>query len=398
MGDCLLSLNAGSSSLKFALFQQAGNGTLEPLLRGQLKTSTTEVHLQASRTHGGPLTGMSWSAGQGGDVLRLLQWIRTTAGGGEIAAVGHRIVHGGGKFTQPVIATADIVARIQAITPLAPLHQPLGLAPLIELRGDEPELTQVCCFDTAFHHGLAPPVSRYGIPREWELAGIRRYGFHGLSYQSIVDQLSDHWPELAAGRVVVAHLGSGASLCALSNCKSMDTTMGFSALDGLLMGTRPGSIDPGVILHLLRSGLSTDDLEHLLYHESGLLGVSGISSDIRDLLASDAPSAREAVELFVFRSARETAALAATLGGLDGVVFTGGIGEHNSTIRQMVCDRLGWLGVRVDPEANAAGLQIVSQAQSSVTVMALATDEEKVIARSCSAALEERQHPNGPEG
>jgi acetate kinase len=304
--------------------------------------------------------------------------------------VGHRIVHGGPQFAAPVAITSEVLAALEALTPLAPLHQPLGLRPVEALARARPQLLQVACFDTAFHHGLQPPVSRYAIPRAYEAKGIRRYGFHGLSYEHIARRLGEISPHLLARKAVVAHLGSGASLCAMQDGISVDTTMGFSALDGLVMATRPGAIDPGILLYLLEEeGMSPKALEEMLYHRSGLLGVSGLSGDMRELLASEDARAREAVELFTFRIARETAALANSLDGLELLVFTGGIGEHAAPIRAMVASRLRWLGVRLDPAANAEAAERIDAPQSAVEIRIIPADEELAIARHTAALAAE---------
>lgn len=388
MPEGVLAFNAGSSSLKFAFFAGAG-ADLKAVLRGQITQSAFGHHLRLRDGSGQIIEERQWRPidEPGADVLALLHLVEERPDAQVVTAVGHRIVHGGRRFVDPVVVDAKVIAAIEALTPLAPLHQPLGLAPVKAIAQARPDVRQICSFDTAFHHGLTPPASRYAIPRHLEAKGIRRYGFHGLSCESIAGQLRQSWPQLAAGRVIVAHLGSGASLTAMIDGHSVDTTMGFSPLDGLVMGTRPGAIDPGVLLHLLRTeNLSVDQLEHLLYHECGLLGVSGISSDMAALAQSDDPQAVEAVELFVFRVAREVAALTATLGGLDGLVFTGGIGEHNARIRQMVADRLGWLGVEISPEANRAASAVASPPDSRVKVLVLPTDEEAVIARHAAMA------------
>jgi acetate kinase len=286
------------------------------------------------------------------------------------------------------VITDQTLTALQGLTPLAPLHQPRCLAPVRAVRSLQPKLMQIACFDTAFHHSLAPPASRFAIPRHLEERGIRRYGFHGLSFEYVASRLGELVPEWAQKRVVVAHLGSGASLCALHEGKSVDTTMGLTPLDGLMMGTRCGAIDPGVLLYLLQQEkMSADELQHLLYEKSGLLGVSGLSADMRTLLASREINAREAVDLFAFRAAAEVAVMATTLAGLDGLVFTGGIGEHSAEIRRQICDRLAWLGVRLDAGANAAGRQNIAAEESRVDVLIVATSEETTIARHCGALL-----------
>lgn len=381
----VLALNAGSSSLKFGLYDIGED--ISAVARGGIKRSQTGAMLEASGAEGETFVHLLAAAPLEDDALleHLLTWLAETFGRGEPTAIGHRIVHGGVRFTGPVLLTPDAIKAADALTPLAPLHQPAALSLIRAIARIRPQLAQVGCFDTAFHHGLAPPVSRYALPRSYEDKGIRRYGFHGLSYEYLAGELS----ESGEKRVVVAHLGSGASLCAMRNGQSQDTTMGFSALDGLVMSTRPGQVDAGVLLYLLRQEkLSPDALEHLLYHESGLKGVSGISGDVRELLASDAPEAAEAIDLFVFRIARETAAMANTLQGLDTLVFSGGIGEHSGPIRALVAERLAWLGVSLDMAANAANMRRISAPSSGVEVIVIPTNEEIVIARQMAAVLE----------
>ncbi|WP_316360176.1 acetate/propionate family kinase [Devosia sp.] len=380
----VLALNAGSSSLKFGLYE-IGSDISAPA-RGGIKRTAGGAVLEAS-ADGETFDHLLAPGALEDDALleRLLVWLAETFGRGEPTAIGHRIVHGGMQFAGPVLLTPDAIRAADALTALAPLHQPAALSLIRAIARIRPQLPQVGCFDTAFHHGLAPPVSRYALPRAYEDKGIRRYGFHGLSYEYLAGELSGAGKK----RVVVAHLGSGASLCAMRNGKSQDTTMGFSALDGLVMSTRPGQIDAGVLLYLLRQEkLSPDELEHLLYHESGLKGVSGISGDVRELLASDAPAAAEALDLFVFRIARETAAMANTLEGLDTLVFSGGIGEHSGPIRARVAERLAWLGVSLDMAANAGNRRRISAPSSRVEVLVIPTNEEIVIARQMAAVLE----------
>ncbi len=379
MPDIILAVNAGSSSLKLALFD-AGDG--RPVARGRIEDLGRAPRLAMRDAEDRSMADRHWPEGTTAEAAMsgLLAWIEAHVG--TLKAAGHRIVHGGREFVAPTRLDEYSIAAIAALTPLAPLHQPGSLAPIHGLRAVRPALLQVGCFDTAFHHDLKPPVGRYAIPRIYEEQGVRHYGFHGLSYAFIAGRLEEIAPDLARGRVVVAHLGSGASLCALRAGRSVDTTMGFSVLDGLVMGTRCGSLDPGVILYLQRSaGLSTDAVEHLLYHESGLLGVSGLSSDLRDLVDNPAPEAAEAVELFVFSVARHVAALVCTLSGLDGLVFTGGIGENSAAIRAAVCERLRWMGVELDAEANAAGRPDIGAPATRVGLRVIATDEEAVIAR-----------------
>jgi acetate kinase len=299
-----------------------------------------------------------------------------------LVAVGHRVVHGGRDFIAPVRLTAQIVQQLDALTPLAPLHQPHSLAPIRTLMALRPNLPQVACFDTAFHHTMPAVAARFALPREYEAEGVQRYGFHGLSYEYIARALRQQAPGLAAGRVVVAHLGNGASLCGMRDGCSQETTMGFTALDGLVMGTRCGTLDAGVVLYMLQQkGLTAHAVEQVLYERSGLLGVSGLSSDMRTLLASSDPRAHEAVELFAFRVAQQTAVMAASLGGLDGFVFTGGIGEHAAGVRAMVGERLRWLGVELDAAVNKGGPGRISTQHSRVEVHVITTDEEAMIAQ-----------------
>ena len=341
-------LNAGSSSIKFALFELRPGAAPALLSKGQVEGIGSAPHFEAHDPTGALLAERRWTdpATDHHAVLgELLAWVEAHLDGKPLAGVGHRVVHGGRDFTAPVRLTPAVVAALETLTPLAPLHQPHSLEPVRALMAMRPDLPQIACFDTAFHHTLPAVATRFALPREYEAAGVRRYGFHGLSYEYIARTLRQTAPALAAGRVVVAHLGNGASLCAIQNGISVDTTMGFTALDGLMMGTRCGTIDAGVVLYMLQQkGMAAHEVEDVLYRQSGLLGVSGISGDMRSLLASPAPTAREAVELFVFRIARETAALAASMGGLDGFVFTGGIGEHATEIRTRVADALRWMG------------------------------------------------------
>ena len=384
MAGAVLALNAGSSSVKFALYNAPDDGGLSLVARGQIEGLGTSPRLSAEDAKGGRSDERRWPEKTAYQTLLadLLEWVDAHLGALSMIAVGHRVVHGGREFTRPVRIDERVLNALEAFTLLAPLHQPHSLAPVRIIADVRPGLPQVACFDTAFHRTMPPVAARYAIPRALEDEGVCRYGFHGLSYEFIVSRLRETAPELAAGRIVVAHLGNGASLCALSNGRSIDTTMGFSALDGLMMGTRCGAIDPGVLLYLLREKkLDQGALEKMLDEESGLLGVSGISRDLRVLLDSQDDHAREAVELFVYRIARETAALVGSLGGLDGFVFSGGIGEHAAAIRSAVCGRLAWMGVVPDQEANAAHAGRISAAGSRVDVRVIRTDEETTIAR-----------------
>jgi acetate kinase len=386
MTDALLTLNAGSSSLKFALF--AIRGTVQPELRvsGQIEGIETAPHFLAKDVAGKPLAERRWPSGERlthEDFLgELLGWLETHLGAARLVGVGHRIVHGGARFAEPALLDDAVMAELDLLAPLAPLHQPHNLDAVRAVARLRPGLHQVGCFDTAFHRTMAPVATRFALPRELEAAGVRRYGFHGLSYEFIAGRLREVAPDLAGKRVIAAHLGNGASLCAMQAGRSIDTTMGFTALDGLPMGTRCGALDPGVLLYLLQEkGMDAAGIEKLLYHRSGLLGLSGVGSDMRMLLASADPRAAEAIEVFVFRIARELAALAATLGGLDGIVFTAGIGEHAPEIRRRVCERAAWLGVTLDEAANQAGGPRISAPGSRVAVWVIPTDEEAMIAR-----------------
>jgi acetate kinase len=390
MSDAVLVLNSGSSSIKFGLFDISRTGP-DLLCKGQLDEHDAQPRLTVTDASGDKLFEKRRAAADrdGGALLGdILDWIADYLAGGALRAVGHRVVHGGRDFVGPVEITDQTIEALDALTPLAPLHQPRCLSPIRAIKRLRPALTQIACFDTAFHHGLAPVVSRFAIPRRFEEIGIRRYGFHGLSYEFIAGRLAEISPSLAGKRTVVAHLGNGASLCAMRNGKSVDTTMGLTPLDGLMMGTRCGVIDPGVLLYLQQQhGVTVDELQHMLYQESGLLGVSGVSADMRVLLASDDPRASDAIDLFTFRTAREVAAMANTLGGLECLVFTGGIGEHSAQIRRQVCDRLQWLGVRIDPSANDRGHECIGAAGNEVEIRVIATSEETTIARHCLAKL-----------
>jgi acetate kinase len=390
MTNAVLALNAGSSSIKFALFEIAADNDARLVVKGLLETGGSEIGVAAKDPDGKVLWERRWEAKTPRDaVLRaVLEWVDDRLGDDLLVAAGHRIVHGGREFHGPVRLDDRTIEAIDRLTPLAPLHQPRGLELIRALRTLRPKLTQVGCFDTAFHHDLAPPVSRYAIPRHLEEAGLRKYGFHGLSYEFIASRLPELDGALPGKRAIVAHLGQGASLCAMRNGRSLDTTMGFSTLDGLVMGSRCGAIDPGVVLYLLKTvGMGPDAVERMLYHESGLLGVSGLSADMRTLSASEDPRAREAIDLFTFRVARETAALANTLGGLELVVFTGGIGEHSPAVRAAVGDRLRWLGVEIEATSNERSAPRIDGGAARVEIRIIPTNEEIVIARHTIANL-----------
>jgi acetate kinase len=383
MSKTMLALNAGSSSIKFGLFDLTGARPVH-LFAGEISDAGNKPHLTVKDMQGRSVLDRDWPAPRKqADILNdILEWTDQKAGSGGLAAVGHRIVHGGSQFVAPVRLTSKTIDELARLTPMAPLHQEACLSPARILLSLRPDLMQVGCFDTAFHAVLEPPVSRFAIPRSYEEKGIRRYGFHGLSYEFVAGRLQEISPDLAGKRIVVAHLGSGASLCAMRDGRSVDTTMGFTPLDGVMMGTRCGTIDPGILLYLQRErGMSAEELEQLLYHKSGLLGVSGISSDMRTLLSSCDRRAVEAIDLFTFEVAKAVCAMALSLQGLDCLVFTGGIGEYAAKVRALSCDRLRWLGVELDASANDGDAGLVSVNSSSVDVRVVPTSEETTIAR-----------------
>lgn len=383
MADAILVLNAGSSSLKFSVFLGGEPPTL--LLRSQLEGLFTEPHFVARDAAGAVVGEQAWPAGtrlgHPGAIEFLFGWGRGKLGGHRIAAAGHRVGHGGRRFTRPVLIDPEVMAALEAFVPLAPLHQPHNLGAIKAVTEHAPGLPQVACFDTAFHRTQPAVAQAFALPRRYAEEGVLRYGFHGISYEYIASVLPHYSPQASAGRTVVAHLGNGASMCAMNGGRSVATTMSFTALDGLPMGTRCGALDPGVLLYLMdHHGLDARALEKLLYQESGLLGVSGIASDLRTLLGSADPRAAEAIDLFVYRIGRELGSLAAALGGLDALVFTGGIGENSATIRARVCRDAAWLGVELDAAANDAGGPRISRAGSRVTAWVIPTNEELMIA------------------
>ena len=386
MSDTILVVNAGSSSIKFQLFALKAGEELERRIKGEVEGIGSHPHMRAQGKDGETLVETAWETAGQEDGTAALDHVLDLLGkeleGERPAAIGHRVVHGGTRFAKPILIDDDVVAALEALVPLAPLHQPGNLAPIRALRGRLPKLPQVACFDTAFHRSHPEIADRFAIPQALHAEGIRRYGFHGLSYEYIAAALGEIAPALALGRVIVAHLGNGASICALKSGQSIDSSMSFTALDGLPMGTRPGQLDPGVLLHLIATkGWDAKRLEQFLYHECGLKGLSGLSNDMRDLLASDTPAARLAVDYFVYRVVREAGALAAALGGLDGIVFTAGIGERSAEIRARVCAGLAWLGLELDGARNQRhGLEI-TKSGSRVSAWTIPTDEERMIAR-----------------
>jgi len=394
IADALLVLNAGSSSLKFSVFRNADPPQL--LLGGQIEGLPARPRFVAKRD-GRQLAERRWDTRMDhrGAIEFLFTWGRSgVLGDSRIAAVGHRVVHGGTRFSAPALLTADTIAELETLTPLAPLHQPHNLAAIRSVSELAPALPQVACFDTAFHRSQPEVAQAFALPRRYVRDGVRRYGFHGLSYEYIAAALPGIDSRAAQGRTIVAHLGNGASMCAMRAGGSVASTMGFTALEGLVMGTRCGAIDPGVLLYLIdRHGMNGAELQDLLYKESGLLGVSGISSDMRELLASPDPRAAEAVDLFVYRIGRELGSLTAALGGLDALVFTGGIGENAAPIRARVIRDAHWLGLELDEAANASGRGRISASGSRVSAWVVPTNEELMIALHTRRVLQERGEP-----
>ncbi|MBS1190495.1 MAG: acetate/propionate family kinase [Rhodocyclaceae bacterium] len=391
MTDIILVLNAGSSSIKFRIFGMAGN-ELAPLIHGQIEGLYTAPSFVAADQEGARIGEKKWSEGAGfghqGAIEYLGEFLRSRREGYRLVAVGHRVVHGGLEFSQATRATPEVVDKLEKLVPLAPLHQPHNLAPIRILAKSRPDVPQVACFDTAFHRAQPEAAQAFALPAAITERGVRRYGFHGLSYEYIASVLPRFAPLAAAGRTVVAHLGNGSSMCAIQAGRSMASTMGFTAVDGLPMGTRCGNLDPGVILYLMDElKMDARAIENTIYKQSGLLGVSGLSSDMRVLLASDDPHARFAAELFTYRIGRELGSLAAAMQGIDALVFTAGIGEHSAPIRERVCRDAAWLGVELDPAANAGGGPRISTDASKVSAWVIPTDEELMIARHTHAVL-----------
>ena len=392
--DTILVVNAGSSSVKFQAFGVEGTGALQRLIKGQIDGIGTRPRLVAKASDKSALIDSTYAPDKVSDVPAAIGlvagWLRQTQHF-DLVAVGHRVAHGGPDYDRPVVIDRAVVGKLERYVPLAPLHQPNNLAPIRTLLASRPDLLQVACFDTAFHRGHSAVTDHYAIPAAYYAEGIRRYGFHGLSYEYIAERLREVLPASAMGRVIVAHLGSGASMCALANGRSVESTMGFTALDGIPMGTRPGQIDPGVVLYLLaEKGMSPAAVQDLLYRDSGLKGLSGISNDMRDLESNADPCAVLAVDHFVHRVALNAGMLAAALGGLDAFVFTAGIGENSATIRARVAEKLTWLGVELDPAANATQDQLISRPASRVALCVVPTDEELMIARHTLTLLPNR--------
>ncbi len=398
----ILVVNAGSSSLKFSLFR-TGADVLQQDVRGQIDGVGSQPRLVVKDRAGSTLVERDFADTEVREVKDAITlvgtWLRDQFEGESLLAVGHRVVHGGTEFSQPVLVNAPVFNALEKLTPLAPLHQPHNLAAIRAVRETQPEMPQIACFDTAFHRSHPQLADIYALPWEYYEAGVRRYGFHGLSYEYIAAVLPQTAPEIANGRVIVAHLGSGASLCALRDGKSQDSTMGFSPLDGIPMGTRPGGIDPGVLLYLAgQRGMSPAALEKLLYKDSGLLGLSGLSNDMRMLLENHAPRAQLAVDYFVHRIAREIGSLAAVLGGVDGLVFTAGIGENSAAIRARIVGACAWLGMTLAADANQNSEPCITTADSMVSAWVVPTNEELMIANHTHALVTRMQQAKTDTG
>jgi acetate kinase len=394
--DTILVVNAGSSSVKFQVFAIEGSGGLKRLIKGQVEGIGTRPRLQATGDNG-PLADQHYDSKSVPNVAAAMRaagaWLRETQKI-DPAAVGHRVVHGGPDYDRPILVDKAILARLERYSSLAPLHQPNNLAPIRALLERFPKLPQVACFDTAFHRGHSAVADHFALPERFYAEGVRRYGFHGLSYEYVAGRLREIAPGHAEKRVIVAHLGSGASMCALANGLSVESTMGFTALDGLPMGTRPGQIDPGVVLYLIdEKSMDAADVQKFLYHDCGLKGLSGVSNDVRELLASSAPGATLALDYFVYRVGLHAGMLAAALGGLDAFVFTAGIGEKSDLLRARIAEKLAWLGAKLDPAANTAGKPSISTPGSRVALYVVPTDEELMIAKHTLALLSS-SHPH----
>jgi acetate kinase len=384
---CIAVLNAGSSSIKFALYEPGAEGAL--LFRGQVERIGQAPRLEAKDAAGKVVAERNWSDGKldhEAATAEIISLGRELLQGRPVLAFGHRVVHGGTEFASPALISDQVLAKLAELVPLAPLHQPHNLAPIRAIARAAPHIPQVACFDTAFHRSQPALAQAFALPREITAAGVRRYGFHGLSYDYIVTRLREPAPARAGPRLVIAHLGNGASLCAVRDGKSVASTMGFTAVDGLMMGTRSGALDPGVLLYLMQErGLDAAGIEDLLYRRSGLLGVSGIASDMRTLRQSKAPEAREAIALFVYRIIREIGSMAAALGGVDALIFTAGIGEHDAPTRAEVIAGCAWLGISLDEARNGSGKGRISTQASRVSAWIVPTDEERMIMRYTSA-------------
>lgn len=389
--DTVLVVNAGSSSVKFQIFAVEGNGKLRRQIKGQMDGIASRPRLRASDANGDPLADRAYPIEAVSDIPAAMaiagEWLRNEMRINPMA-VGHRVVHGGPDYDRPVLVDHSVVARLERLVALAPLHQPHNLAPIRALLTNFPTLPQVACFDTAFHRSHSAVADHYAIPYQLHAEGVRRYGFHGLSYEYIAKTLPQVAPDIGNGKVIVAHLGSGASMCALKGGRSAESTMGFTALDGLPMGTRPGQIDPGVVLYLIsEKGMSASTVQDFLYRECGLKGLSGVSNDMRELEVSADPNAKLAIEYFVYRIGLNAGMLAAALQGVDAFVFTAGIGENSAGIRARVAEQLAWFGVTIDPAENSRHARLISRSDSRIPVYVVPTDEELMIAQHTLAVL-----------
>jgi acetate kinase len=396
--DTILVVNAGSSSVKFQIFSVEAEGKVRRQIKGQMDGIGSRPRLRATGADGDPLADRAYPIESVMDIPAALgtagDWLRDELRISPMA-VGHRVVHGGPDYDRPVLIDHGVVARLERFVALAPLHQPHNLAPIRSLMANFPNLPQVACFDTAFHRTHDAVADYYAIPHQLHAEGVRRYGFHGLSYEYIAKTMPQIAPDTAKGRVIVAHLGSGASMCALREGRSAESTMGFTALDGLPMGTRPGQIDPGVVLYLLaEKGMSASSVQNFLYRDCGLKGLSGVSNDMRELEASADPNAKLAIDYFVYRIGLNAGMLAAALQGLDAFVFTAGIGENSARIRASVADRLAWLGVALDPAENSRHARLISRSDSRIPIYVVPTDEELMIAQHTLALLLNRPSSN----
>ena len=394
--DTILVVNAGSSSVKFQVFGIDDAGGLSRMIKGQIDGIGSRPRLKAEDHNKLPLVDREFTNGRASTVPEAIneagKWLRELHKF-DLFAVGHRVVHGGPDYSKPILVDREVLARLERFNSLAPLHQPNNLAPIRALLESRPDLPQVACFDTAFHRSHSAVADHYAIPERFYDEGVRRYGFHGLSYEYVAGRLKQIAPEVAEKRVIVAHLGSGASMCALANGLSVESTMGFTALDGIPMGTRPGQLDPGVVLYLIaEKGMAAAEVESLLYRECGLKGLSDISNDVRELSESNDPRAAFALEYFAYRVALSAGMLASALGGLDAFVFTAGIGENSRDLRSRIIEKIKWLGVSIDYAANAAGKVNIANERSRVGVYVIPTDEELMIAKHTLALLAGRRH------
>ncbi len=391
MTDGILVINAGSSSIKFTMYMAEGDADPKVGSKGQVEGIGTKPHFIAKGVDKKVLAEKYWDDPKASHtqlLKHLIDWVTAYHSDVTLKAAGHRVVHGGTNFSAPTVVDGAVIAELERLIPLAPLHNPHNITPIKALKEEYPDLPQVACFDTAFHRTMPKVAQTYAIPRDLTEEGIVRYGFHGSSFEYVAQALKKLAPEIADGRVAIAHLGSGASMCGIAGGKSQITTMGLTPLDGLVMGTRPGRIDPGVLLHLMQQkGLSVSELDTLLNKKSGILGVSGLSNDFRDIEFSTDPKAMEAMDLVIYRIIQETGSIAAAIGGLDGIVFTAGVGEHSPIIRARVCQSMAWLGIELDEEANEKNALVITKPSSKIKVMVVPTDEELMIAKHTRRAL-----------